>query len=82
MPYGTSTIKEDVAEFVAFLLFDVNFYEKYINDEAGCVTAACVARNEGRARLRKKYNAILQHYEQYTGVDLLKVRDIIQAKLQ
>src|SRR5688500_8778604 len=80
--YGTSTINEDFAEFAAFLVFDANFYEKYINDEVGCVTADCVARNEGRARLRKKYNAILQHYEQYTGVDLLKVREIIQAKLQ
>jgi substrate import-associated zinc metallohydrolase lipoprotein len=81
-PYGTSTINEDFAEFVAYLLFDENFYTRYINDEAGCTTAACVARNEGRARLRSKYNAIIEHYKQNTGVDLLKVRGIIQAKLQ
>lgn len=81
-PYATATINEDFSEVVSSLLFDAEFYEKYINDETACATADCVARNEGRARLRRKYNAILQHYEQNTGVDLLKVRAIIQAKLQ
>jgi substrate import-associated zinc metallohydrolase lipoprotein len=81
-PYGTSTFNEDFAEVVAFLLFDPLFYEKYIEDEPDCTTVDCVARNEGREKLRRKYNAILQHYEQNTGVDLLRVRDIIQAKLQ
>ena len=81
-PYGTSTFNEDFAEVVAFLLFRPDFYETFIDDETDCLTAACVARNEGRAKLRRKYNAILEHYEQNTGVDLLKVRDIIQAKLQ
>jgi substrate import-associated zinc metallohydrolase lipoprotein len=81
-PYGTSTFNEDFAEVVAFLLFEPDFYTRYINDEVNCATVDCVARNEGRARLRRKYNAILEHYEQSTGVDLLKVRAIIQAKLQ
>ena len=80
-PYGTSTFNEDFAELVAFLLYDPDFYETYIIDEANCVTAECVARNEGREKLRKKYNAVLTHYKQNTGVDLLEVRDIIQAKL-
>jgi substrate import-associated zinc metallohydrolase lipoprotein len=81
-PYGTSTFNEDFAELVAFLLYDPDFYEKYIEDEEGCVTAECVAKNDGRAKLRVKYNAALSHYKQNTGVDLLKVRDIIQAKLE
>jgi substrate import-associated zinc metallohydrolase lipoprotein len=81
-PYGTSTFNEDFAELVAFLLFRPDFFETFIEDEVGCLTADCVARNEGRAKLRRKYNAVLEHYEQNTGVDLLKVRDIIQAKLQ
>ncbi len=80
-PYGTSTFNEDFAEVVAFLLFDPLFYEKYIKDEANCNTVDCVARNEGRAKLRRKYNAILEHYKQNTGVDLLRVRALIQAKL-
>jgi substrate import-associated zinc metallohydrolase lipoprotein len=80
-PYATSSYNEDFAEFVAFLLFEENFYELYIDDEQNCGTAACTARNEGRARLRQKYNSILSHYKQYTGVDLLEVRAIVQQKL-
>lgn len=80
-PYGTVSFNEDFAELTAFLLFDPDFYDVYINDEPNCSTTDCVARNEGRAKLRKKYNAVLTHYMQYTSIDLLKVRAIIQAKL-
>jgi substrate import-associated zinc metallohydrolase lipoprotein len=81
-PYGTSTFNEDFAELVAFLLFRPDFYTTYIDDEPNCTTADCTRRNEGRVKLRKKYNAVLTHYKQHTGVDLLKVREIVQAKLQ
>lgn len=80
-PYGTSTFNEDFAEVVAFILYKPDFYERYIDDEVGCTTSDCDLRNEGRAKLRRKYNAILSHYQQYVGVDLLEVRAIIQAKL-
>jgi substrate import-associated zinc metallohydrolase lipoprotein len=80
-PYGTSTFNEDFAETVAFMLYDPQFFEKYIVDETDCTTSDCDSRNEGRAKLRRKYNAILAHYEQYTGVDLLAIRELIQAKL-
>jgi substrate import-associated zinc metallohydrolase lipoprotein len=79
-PYATSSFNEDFAETVAHLLFYPEFYERYIDDEV-CTTTDCLARNEGRALIRKKYNSILAHYKQYTGVDLLEVRDIVQAKL-
>ncbi len=81
-PYGTSTFNEDFAEFVAFLLFRPDFFTRFLEDEPDCQTVECNARNEGRARLRRKYNAVLQHYERNTGVDLLEVREIIQSKLQ
>ena len=81
-PYGTSTFNEDFAEVVAFLLFEPDFYTRYIDDEPNCTTVDCVERNEGRAKLRRKYNDILEHYKQNTGVDLLAVRAIIQTKLQ
>ncbi len=81
-PYGTSTFNEDFAEFVAFLLFRPDFFTRFLEDEPDCQTVECAARNEGRARLRRKYNAVLQHYERNTGVDLLEVREIIQSKLQ
>jgi substrate import-associated zinc metallohydrolase lipoprotein len=80
-PYATSTFNEDFAETVAFLLYDPAFYETYINDEPNCTTADCVARNEGRALIRSKYNSVLTHYDQVTGVDLLEVRAIIQDRL-
>jgi substrate import-associated zinc metallohydrolase lipoprotein len=80
-PYGTSTFNEDFAELVAFLLYDPDFYEKYINDETNCATADCVARNEGRAKLRQKLTAAINHYKQNVGVDLERVRERVQAKL-
>jgi substrate import-associated zinc metallohydrolase lipoprotein len=80
-PYATSAFNEDFAETVAFMLYYPNFYERYYDDEANCTTADCFARNEGRALIRQKYNAILAHYKQYTGVDLLEIRAIVQEKL-
>lgn len=80
-PYGTSTFNEDFAEVVAFFLFDPDFYTTYINEEANCVTADCVARNEGRAKLRQKLTAVLQHYKQNVGVDLTLVRAQVQSRL-
>lgn len=79
-PYGTSSFNEDFAETVAFLLYDPDFYSKYINDEE-CADEGCTERNEGRAMIRSKYNAILDHYAQNTGVDLLLIRERIQSKL-
>lgn len=84
-PYATSSYNEDFAELVAFLLFDENFYEKYLEDEdendPACAETGCAARNEGRQKLRQKYNAALSHYLQNTGVDLLEVRALVQQKL-
>ena len=81
-PYGTSSFNEDFAEIVAFLLFRPDFYTRFIDNETCADDVDCLERNEGRTRLRRKYNAILEHYELNTGVDLLEVRAIIQAKLQ
>lgn len=81
-PYGTSSFNEDFAEIVAHLLFVPDFYEIYINDEENCADAACAERNAGRALIREKLSVILAHYEQYTGVDLLQVRALIQQKYE
>jgi substrate import-associated zinc metallohydrolase lipoprotein len=80
-PYATSSFNEDFAETVAFFLFRPDFYERFINDEI-CTDNACVERNQGRDMIRKKYNAMLNHYLVNTGVDLLKVRAIIQQRLE
>lgn len=79
-PYGTSDVNEDFAEVVAFLLYEPDFFNQYINDE-DCTDDDCLERNEGRALIRSKYNAILEHYERNTGVDLLQLRARIQEKL-
>jgi substrate import-associated zinc metallohydrolase lipoprotein len=81
-PYATSTFNEDFAELVAHLLFVEDFEERYLDKEDETDCPPCVARNEGRAKLEKKYQAVLAHYTQFTGVDLLKVRAIVQQKLQ
>lgn len=80
-PYATSTFNEDFAETAAYILFHPTFYETYIDEEPGCTTADCEARNEGRARIASKYNSVLSHYQQVTGVDLLEVRAIVQDRL-
>jgi substrate import-associated zinc metallohydrolase lipoprotein len=79
--YATSNYNEDFAEMVAYITFFPEFYERYIIDEENCTTNDCIARNEGRALLRQKYVAVLSHYEEVTGVDLLDVRAIVQDLL-
>jgi len=79
-PYGTSSPNEDFAEFVAFFMFDQQFYETYIFEEE-CTTQDCLERNEGRLKLAEKLAAITSHYEKVTGVDLFDLRDEIQSRL-
>ena len=79
-PYGTSDVNEDFAEVVAFLLYEPDFFDLYINSE-DCTDDACLERNEGKAMIRAKYNSILEHYERNTGVDLLRLRARIQERL-
>ncbi|MCG8319820.1 MAG: putative zinc-binding metallopeptidase [Cytophagales bacterium] len=80
-PYASSSPNEDFAETVAFYLFDTNFIDNVLTDEADCDTPECVSRNEGRERIRQKVNAISEHYEKVTGVNLLKLREAVQSKL-
>ena len=79
-PYATSSPNEDFAEVVAFYLFETDFMERFINAE-DCETSACIARNEGRAMIREKLNAIKDHYKKATGVDLDEVRAAVQSRL-
>ncbi len=80
-PYGTSDVNEDFVEVVAALLEDPEFFEKYINEET-CADDDCQNRNAGRAMIRTKYNAMLEHYERNTGIDMLQLRARIQERLQ
>lgn len=80
-PYATSSPNEDFAETVAFYMFDTEFFETYIEEEEDCETAECIARNEGRAMIREKLNAIAAHYEQVTEVSLEDLREAVQSRL-
>ncbi|MGD1891193.1 MAG: substrate import-associated zinc metallohydrolase lipoprotein [Cyclobacteriaceae bacterium] len=79
-PYATSTFNEDYAETAAFILFDQDFFDNYIEEE-NCTTPACQERNDGRVLIRQKFNTVIEHFRQNTGVDLLEVRARIQEKL-
>ena len=80
-PYATLNANEDFAENVAFYLFDPDYFEHYINLTAGCTTADCEAKNEGRKKIQEKINAILDHYDKSVKVDLSKLREAIQSRL-
>ena len=80
-PYATSSPNEDFAETVAFYLFDTDFLDNTLTDETNCDTPECASRNEGRERIRQKVNAISQHYENVTGVNLQELREAVQSKL-
>lgn len=80
-PYATSSPNEDFAETVAFFLYEPNFYEQFITPTEGCTNAECEAQNIGKAYIAEKLAAITDHYEKATGIDLEKLREIIQSKL-
>lgn len=80
-PYASSSPNEDFAETVAFYLFDPEFDENYLIDEADCADADCEARNDGRARLRQKVAAIASHYEKVTGISLEALRAQTQNRI-
>ncbi|MEM6846137.1 MAG: substrate import-associated zinc metallohydrolase lipoprotein [Bacteroidota bacterium] len=79
-PYATSSFNEDYAETVAHILFDDDFFETFIDQADDCTDQACIERNEGRALIRQKFNTVIDHHTQNTGVDLLEVRARIQEK--
>ncbi|MEQ8426086.1 MAG: putative zinc-binding metallopeptidase, partial [Cyclobacteriaceae bacterium] len=80
-PYATSSPNEDFAETVAFYLYNTDFITDILTDEVNCTTAACEARNEGRELIRLKLTAIREHYTKVVAIDLLAVRNAVQAKL-
>lgn len=81
-PYATSSPNEDFAETVAFYLFDGEFFDEFIEEEADCTTAACEARNAGRKLITTKIAAISDHYKKVTGIDLDDLRAVIQSRLE
>ncbi|MGL1886826.1 MAG: putative zinc-binding metallopeptidase [Reichenbachiella sp.] len=81
-PYATSSPNEDFAETVAFYVFDEEFFENYINLEEDCITADCELNNFGKGKVTEKVNAIKDHYQKVTGVNLDDLRTALQSRLQ
>lgn len=79
-PYATSSPNEDFAETVSFYLFDEAFFDKYVELESDCQTAACEERNAGRQLITEKLAAISSHYKKVTNVDLEDLRTVILSK--
>ena len=80
-PYATSSPNEDFAETVAVYFFDKDFNANYIDIEPDCTTPECVSKNEGRVLIQEKLNAISEHYEKVTGVNLKAIRKAVQSRL-
>ena len=80
-PYSTSSPNEDFAEIVAFYLFDSDFENKFIVQNADCITPECLELNAGKTKIQQKLSAIAEHYLKVTGVDLHELRAAVQARL-
>ncbi|MTI39858.1 putative zinc-binding metallopeptidase [Fulvivirga lutimaris] len=80
-PYATSSPNEDFAETVAFYLFDQDFMSKFMLEEPDCDNQDCIDENNGRLLIRSKLQAIVDHYEKVTGINLLELRAAVQSRL-
>lgn len=80
-PYATSSPNEDFAETVSGYLFNKDFEKWFVDQDSTCTTDECITRNEGRAKIAAKLEAIKSHYKKVTGVDLDELRKAIQSKL-
>lgn len=80
-PYASSSPNEDFAEMVSHFLFYQDFYEDFIDQESDCQDADCETTNVGKALIAEKLASITDHYEKVTGIDLEKLRAVVQTKI-
>lgn len=77
-PYGTSAVGEDFAELIAYIItLDPDVFESdYITPE-DCTGQGqdCIDRNEGRRRIKEKYDIVVKYMKEDVGIDLLTLRD-------
>ncbi|WP_103864060.1 substrate import-associated zinc metallohydrolase lipoprotein [Aquimarina sp. I32.4] len=76
-PYATSSPAEDFAETMAYIITtepDV-FEATYITPETCDGTPGCIARNEGKARIKEKYDVIIKYMKEDVGIDVNILRD-------
>ncbi|MEW7291516.1 substrate import-associated zinc metallohydrolase lipoprotein [Aquimarina sp. 2304DJ70-9] len=77
-PYGTSAVGEDFAEIIARIITTdpMVFEATYLTPE-DCSGQGqdCLDRNEGRARIQQKYDAVVKYMQDDVGIDLFVLRD-------
>jgi substrate import-associated zinc metallohydrolase lipoprotein len=76
--YGTSTVREDFAEFIARIITTdpVDFKAIYLtNEDCTDLGQDCLDRNIGRERIRQKYDIVVKYMKEDVGVDLFILRD-------
>ena len=77
-PYGTSAVGEDFAELISYIITTdpVEFDAIYITaDDCTDGSAACIAKNEGKLRIKQKYDIVVKYMKEDVGIDLLVLRD-------
>lgn len=88
-PYGASTEFEDFVEIIAYYLVleeDI-FNEDYITQE-DCSALSdpdavlnCQELNEGRQKIKQKFDLIIEYYDNQLNIDLVEVKNTLQERL-
>ncbi len=80
--YGTSSVAEDFAEMIAFLITipEEEFTGTYLTlEDCSTFTAdgilSCIERNEGRERIQQKVAIITEYMKEDVGIDIAVLRD-------
>ena len=77
-PYGTSSVAEDFAELIAYIITTPTeiFEEIFITiEDCDGRGQDCLEINKGRLKIKKKYDIVVKYMLNDVGIDLLKVRD-------
>lgn len=80
--YGTANEYEDFCEIVSHFLTlpKADFEAVFINQE-DCETTECLEINEGRKLIKEKLDLIISFYKNTFDIDLVEVRDVLEARL-
>lgn len=79
-PYGTSAFAEDFAELFAFCITKTDAELAYLFNDQEVTSMEIAEMNKGRGFLRTKQNILVKFLEGI-GMDIVKIREDLQAKL-
>ncbi len=79
--YGSQSVAEDFAELVSLIItMDPSDFEAQyltLNNDCGSSSNSefCLRQNEGKKRIKEKYDIVVKYFKEDVRIDLLKVRD-------